>query len=209
MESVTALRRKLRKRRRQLSAVERQRMNRQLCRRILTSHCFRNARHIAAYYPFGAEPDLIPVLEEAIACNKQAYLPRIRPLDDALTFEPWRPGEPLTNNRYGIPEPSPSRHGRPLPFLDLVLTPLVGFDALGHRIGMGAGFYDRAFGYRLARVYWRGPILLGTAWECQRTDRIPAAPWDVPLDAVVTERHWHVPPVASQADISDPKGRTA
>lgn len=190
MESVPALRRTLRKRRRSLPVTLRRRMNLALCRHVLASHGFRNANHIAAYYPFGAEPDLRPILAEAHRQGKYCYLPRVRPREFTLDFHRWRPESPLTPNQFGIPEPPAHTESRDCQFLDLVLTPLVGFDSQGNRIGMGAGFYDRTFAFRHRLNSWRGPLLMGTAWECQRVDAIPAASWDVPLDGIVTESAW-------------------
>ena len=73
-------------------------------------------------------------------------------------------------------------------WLDLVLMPLVGFDARGNRLGMGAGFYDRQFAFLRHRRAWRRPLLLGVAFEAQRIARLAEAPHDVPLWGVVTER---------------------
>jgi 5-formyltetrahydrofolate cyclo-ligase len=73
-------------------------------------------------------------------------------------------------------------------WLDLVLMPLVGFDADGNRLGMGAGFYDRKFAFLRHRRAWRRPLLLGIAFDAQRVERFDAALHDVPLWGVVTER---------------------
>lgn len=190
MDSVPALRRMLSKRRRSLPASTRRQMNRALCRHVLASRGFQNARHLAAYFPFGAEPDLLPVLHMAHRQGKHCYLPRIRSEDFTLSFHRWHPDTTLVTNTYGIPEPGPDTSPRQTLFLDLVLTPLVGFDERGNRIGMGAGFYDRTFAFRHRFHHWRGPLLIGTAWECQRVAAIPAESWDVPLDGVVTESGW-------------------
>src|SRR5690606_28904822 len=90
------------------------------------------------------------------------------------------------SNRFGIPEPHGART-LGARWLDLVFTPLVAFDAHGMRLGMGAGFYDRAFAFRRWRTVWRGPRLVGLAYSFQQAARIEAAPHDVLLDAVVTE----------------------
>ena len=71
--------------------------------------------------------------------------------------------------------------------LDLVITPLVAFDAEGNRMGMGGGYYDRSFAWRKRRRIWRGPMLVGYAYELQKLNSIRASDWDVPMDAVVTE----------------------
>lgn len=96
----------------------------------------------------------------------------------------------MMRNRFGIPEPAQSRR-QPPGMLDLVVVPLVGFDAACNRMGMGGGFYDRSFAYRLTRRH-AGPRLVGLAFDCQQVAELPVAPWDVPLDVIVTESrvHW-------------------
>ena len=66
--------------------------------------------------------------------------------------------------------------------------PLVGFDRLGHRLGMGGGFYDRTFAAESWR--FRRPCLIGVAHDCQEVEQLSAQPWDVPLDALVTPSGW-------------------
>jgi len=67
-----------------------------------------------------------------------------------------------------------------------VLVPLVAFDDAGNRLGMGAGYYDRSFAFRRAAP--SPPLLVGVGYEFQRVPALAAQPWDVPLDAVLTER---------------------
>ncbi len=73
-------------------------------------------------------------------------------------------------------------------WLDLVFLPLVGFDARGMRLGMGGGYYDRAFAFRRVRRVWKKPLLIGFAYDLQRVPHLESAPHDVLLDAVVTEK---------------------
>ncbi|QOW20036.1 5-formyltetrahydrofolate cyclo-ligase [Lysobacter ciconiae] len=103
-----------------------------------------------------------------------------------LGFAPWRPGDPLVTNRYGIPEPDVSRGGLLRPqAMALVVVPLVAFDLHGARLGMGAGWYDRSFAFR--KNEGPAPWLVGAAFQLQQQDAIATAAWDVPLDAVCTE----------------------
>jgi len=75
-----------------------------------------------------------------------------------------------------------------------VLVPVVGFDRRGNRLGMGAGFYDRALRRRLdAGRPWRRPRLVGVAFARQELPGIAASAWDVPLDLIVTELGLVVP----------------
>jgi 5-formyltetrahydrofolate cyclo-ligase len=89
-------------------------------------------------------------------------------------------------NRLGIAEPEGSRMIGAR-WLDVVFLPLVGFDARGVRLGMGGGFYDRAFAFRRWRTAWHAPRLVGVAYAFQQVESLTAAAHDVRLDAVVTE----------------------
>jgi 5-formyltetrahydrofolate cyclo-ligase len=112
----------------------------------------------------------------------------------ALEMDLYRisPRTRLVSNRYGMLEPATrgiraGRYLNPLA-LSVLFMPLVAFDDQGTRLGMGAGYYDRYIG-RLSHTL--RPLLVGLAHEAQRSDQaLPRNPWDVPLDAVVTETGW-------------------
>jgi 5-formyltetrahydrofolate cyclo-ligase len=108
--------------------------------------------------------------------------------DKRLRFAPWRPGEPLASNRFGIPEPDVTASALLEPgTMALVVAPLVGFDASGQRLGMGGGWYDRSFAFR--KTHAPPPWLVGAAFATQQCeDGITRQPWDVALDAVCTDR---------------------
>ena len=182
-----ALRREMRRRRRSLSGQERRAAARALSDRLARTRWFLNSRTIAVYLPNDGEIDLSPLVERAWAMGKRTYLPRL--FGPRLWFLPFRARSVLAGNRFSIPEPvePPRRRIRPL-FLDLVLFPLVAFDGRGNRLGMGAGYYDRTFEAVRRRRAWPGPKRIGVAYEIQRVDSLPAADWDVPLDAIVTDR---------------------
>jgi 5-formyltetrahydrofolate cyclo-ligase len=113
-------------------------------------------------------------------------LPVLQP-GKRLRFAPWRHGDPLVQNRFGIPEPDLDPGSLLDPeALDHVLLPLVGFDGRGHRLGTGGGYYDRSFAFRHGAL--RKPRLVGIGYACQQVDALPAADWDVPLDLIATER---------------------
>jgi len=107
--------------------------------------------------------------------------------DNRLRFAPWRAGDPLVSNRYGIPEPDVTPSSLlEAQALSLVVLPLVGFDRNGHRLGMGGGWYDRSFAFR-HQDPTPPPYLVGAALALQQIDPLDAAHWDVALDAVCTE----------------------
>ena len=72
-------------------------------------------------------------------------------------------------------------------WLDLIVIPLVGVDGEGRRLGMGGGYYDRALAFRRRRRCWKGPHLVGLAFDCQRTKVKFADAWDLRLDSLATE----------------------
>ncbi|HEV8693741.1 MAG TPA: 5-formyltetrahydrofolate cyclo-ligase [Lysobacter sp.] len=106
--------------------------------------------------------------------------------DQRLCFAPWRAGDALVSNRYGIPEPDVAASSLlEADALSLVVLPLVGFDLQGNRLGMGGGWYDRSFAFRHGRS--APPYLVGAAFALQHVAPFEAESWDVRLDAVCTE----------------------
>jgi len=169
---------------------EERRQHAEACARHLLNHsAFRNARRIAAYLPADGELDTAPLIERAWEMGKRVYLPVLLPHgENRLWFARYTPETRLIRNRFGIPEPARASHTRVAPLsLDLVLTPLVAFDAHGHRLGMGGGFYDRSFAYLLRHTRWLRPRLIGLAYDFQRQSRLPPQAWDVPLQAIATD----------------------
>lgn len=139
---------------------------------------------IAAFVAHRGEPDLLRALEQLHGADRTVLLPVVRDLD--MHFRRWTPQAEMSANRFGIPEPLTSEEIAPAQ-IDLVLMPLVGFAADGARLGMGAGFYDRAFEFRRGQPDLP-PRLVGVAYGVQEVDELPVDDWDVPLDGVITER---------------------
>lgn len=185
------LRRLLRQARRALSTQQQRLAAHQLYRQLAQHPCFRRARHIALYLPSDGEIDPRPLLHAAQRRGKATYLPVLSAWPRTkMVFQRVRPHERLRLNRFRIQEPRiQPRQQRAIWALDLVLLPLVGFDAQGGRLGMGGGFYDRS----LARLRKNGhkPTLLGLAHECQKVERLALASWDVPLHGTVTNQRWY------------------
>jgi len=183
-----ALRNQIRAQRRKLTPAEQRAAAMRLARIVGRDALFRRSRHIAFYLANDGELDTAVLLQRAWTMGKVCYLPVITP-GQSLRFALYAQDDPLALNRFGIPEPV--RPGLALVsarVLDLILTPLVAFDDQGHRLGMGGGFYDRTLAFLRQRHAWRKPRLLGVAHELQRTARIAAEAWDVPLDGVATDQ---------------------
>lgn len=144
------------------------------------------ARRIACFWPNDAEVDLSALFPRLWQSGKHLYLPVIA--GPRLWFAPMHHDTRLADNRFGIPEPLVRRREQcPLLALDIVLMPLVAFDGQGNRLGMGGGYYDRTFAWRTHRTHLRGPLLVGAAFAFQRRQQIEARPWDVALDAAITD----------------------
>ena len=175
--------------RRRMPAGERAAAERAIRRELQRLGLWRRGRRIGVYLGMPGEVNLRPAFDDAWARGALLYVPRIRNRRSGeMSFVPLYPGAPMRRNGFGIEEPA--GEGRiALLGLDAVLVPLVAFDARGHRLGMGAGFYDRALRRRLDRSQsFRRPRLLGIAYAIQQAAAIERAPWDVALDLVVTER---------------------
>lgn len=184
------LRRMLRKARRALTPSQQRQAARGLYKQLAQQPLFRRAKHISLYLPTDGEIDPRVLLRAAQRRGKATYLPVLSAWPRTkMVFQRIRPGEKLKPNRFRILEP---RHNlarqRKVWALDLVLLPLVGFDDVGGRLGMGGGFYDRSLAYLARRKNWRKPTLLGLAHECQKVERLAQASWDVPLQGTVTDK---------------------
>ncbi|MEI6984514.1 MAG: 5-formyltetrahydrofolate cyclo-ligase [Rhodospirillaceae bacterium] len=136
---------------------------------------------VAGYWPVGSELDCRPLLGRLVASGWGCVLPVVTDTDSALLFRCWRPGERLVPGYFSIPEPVESaRTANPA----LVLVPLLAFDRAGHRLGQGAGFYDRT----LASLRRVGSVLaVGLAFAAQEVAALPDEPHDQRLDWIVTE----------------------
>jgi 5-formyltetrahydrofolate cyclo-ligase len=193
MISTALLRETIRTLRRATPQAERHRAARQLVNRVMSLRLFTSAKHIAGYLAFDGEIDPAPLLQRALEMGKQVYLPILagNP-QEHLVFAPYRSDTKLKPNRFGIPEPQIGNEELLTPqYLDLVLTPLVAFDASGTRLGMGGGFYDRTFAFLNHPGHFSKPRLFGLAYELQRVDHLPRQPWDVPLQGIITERAFY------------------
>src|SRR5690242_17708115 len=142
-----ALRRQLRASRRALTPEARRLASVAAALKLCESPAYREARRISVYMAMDGELDPTPLVMRARSDRREVYLPVLPPLDGPMSFRLYLPDSQLLTNRFGIPEPVSAEGGRVAKDMDLVVTPLVGFDLAGNRLGMGAGFYDRTFGF--------------------------------------------------------------
>ena len=134
---------------------------------------------VAGYWRIRDELDCTPIFEQLMARNHMVVLPVVIGPNQALELRVWEVGDDLEDAGFGTF--APPEHA-PCAEPDVMLVPLVGFDAKGTRLGYGGGYYDRT----LAKLS-KKPQLIGLAFGCQELDDIPRGVHDVPLDAVITE----------------------
>ncbi len=187
LSNLTNLRKRLKKQRATLSKTEQQALSRQAVSHLRRSRLFRSARNIAIYLPVRGEAD--PTSLRLCAHSYQRfYLPVLSPSSSqGLIFVEWSSTTRFRQNRFNIPEPLMASSPTLAPAkLDLVITPLLGFDHHGSRLGMGGGFYDRSFAFKRRRQPQTSPRLVGFAYQFQQVAQLDRQPWDVPLDAICT-----------------------
>ncbi|MGQ9866787.1 MAG: 5-formyltetrahydrofolate cyclo-ligase [Pseudanabaenaceae cyanobacterium] len=178
MASKSMLRQQVRDRRRQLS-VETARQNSQiLVARLQRWEGWPALQTVFLYSALPGEPDVAPLTADT---HKIWGLPRC--VGDRLVWHVWPPGSPLQPGRFGIGEPDPDWPTLPIAAADAILVPALLGDRQGHRLGWGGGFYDRALP---AATGWR----IGVLFAEFVVESLPVDPWDVPLDAIVTETAW-------------------
>ncbi len=139
---------------------------------------------IAGYQKTGSEVSVDRVMAAANLSHVKLALPFIGARGEVMRFKQWRLDEALIKSPFGFLQPDTKA---PDAAPDIILVPLVGFDRDMNRLGQGAGHYDRIF------MLFPKILRIGLAWSCQEVSTIPTDPWDIPLDAVLTEKEWIKP----------------
>lgn len=136
---------------------------------------------ISGFFPIKSEVDVRPLMQLLEAKGARVSVPVV--IDkETIVFREWLAGVELVKTGFGTFGP-----GEDARVVDprVMLVPLAAFDRVGHRIGYGAGYYDRA----ISKLHAKGiyPRLIGVAFDCQEIDIVPAEEHDVALDAILTE----------------------
>lgn len=143
---------------------------------VLATGLARPGAIVAGFWPLEGEIDVRPLLLALAGSGHVVALPATPPRGHTLGFHRWRPGARLIPGRFGTVRPASD------PVVpDLLLVPLLAFDRAGHRLGYGAGYYDRT----LAALPGRRAI--GCAFAAQEIEAVPAEAHDRKLQAVATE----------------------
>ena len=167
-----------------LPAAHRARASRSIADRIAALTAWRAARVVLLTLPFRSEWDARLVVRDALAAGKTVAAPRVDAparMLRALVIDDLE--RDVEDGHRGIPEPYADRPAIPLERIDWVLVPGIAFDAAGRRLGYGGGYYDR-----LLPLLPPAAARVAGAFEAQIVERVPAAPHDIGVDCIVTER---------------------
>jgi 5-formyltetrahydrofolate cyclo-ligase len=135
-------------------------------------------RAIGLYWPHRAEFDPRPLADALWSQGRIVALPAIVERRDLLEYRAWRKDAEMERGLYDIPAPKARDIVQP----DIIVVPLVGFDAANYRLGYGGGYFDRT----LAALEPR-PLSIGVGFEAALLDTIHPQPHDVAMDFIVTE----------------------
>ncbi len=190
----SAIRQQLLSKRLGLSDNDRSHWDQHIFERLISCDFFQQANRFACYFSHLNEPQLVTFILDylqttGLAGQKSLYLPILKKsaTGSYLAFGPCHFQTQYKHNLYNIPEPEvPTELELNASELDLILMPLVGFNSLKKRIGMGGGFYDRTLSFKLENPNTK-PYLVGIAYECQKSENIPVENHDIGLDNVITE----------------------
>ena len=139
---------------------------------------------VAGYAAAHAELELWPLIA-ALSARGQALCLPVVGQKGQMRFARFQPGARLTKDRYGIEIPEEIEEVLP----DVLLVPLLAFDAAGHRLGYGGGYYDRAIA--ALRKRHQNVTCIGVGYSLQCHPRLPVEPTDMALDAIITENGFY------------------
>lgn len=164
-----------------LSTADRAAKNLAITAHALAAISFQPNDVISGFWPIRDEADILPLLDLLRDKGAKLCLPVVISKTEII-FRQFVADDDLVAGGFGTQAPSPAQ-----PELDptIMLVPLSAFDAKGHRIGYGAGFYDRV----IAKLNKKGvfPRLIGIAFDCQEVPSVPTEKHDIPLDYILTE----------------------
>lgn len=167
--------------RKALSPTQRKTFSRQICEHLLEWFAKEiEPCRLAAYWPIRGEPDVINCLRELHDRKFDILLPVVVKPRQPLIFRSWTPNTKLVKGLWNIPVPA---EDQPEAIPEIVLTPLVGWDKAGYRLGNGGGFYDRTMAILTPR-----PKLIGVGYQSAEMSSIRPHVHDIPCDLIITEK---------------------
>ncbi len=151
---------------------------------LLAEKLWQEARCVALYMPTKGEVQTQLLASQAWECGKKVFLPRCNPTQAGhMDFVACRDMHDLVQGKYGIWEPNPSLPAQDLGMVDMVLIPGLAFTRQGQRLGFGGGYYDRF----LSKSENQHVTRVGMAFSWQILDTLPTQPWDISIQALVSD----------------------
>jgi 5-formyltetrahydrofolate cyclo-ligase len=168
-----------------LAATQRMQAAESVAQQLLALPLWSSAHYIAGYWATQGELPL-HIVQMRMQAPQIWCLPMAQ-TDKTLKFAPWRAGDALVSNQYGIPEPDLAPTSTfDAHTLSIILLPLLAYTRTGERLGMGGGYYDRSLAFRQNKI--AAPLIIGVAYSTQEADTLPCEEWDVKLDMLVNEK---------------------
>lgn len=133
---------------------------------------------VGVYWPIRGEPSLRAWMAQIDAAGAQCALPEVVERHAPLVFRAWHPGAAMATGAWNIPVPAEGIAVQP----DIVVSPVVGFDPAGYRLGYGGGFYDRTLAAMVKK-----PLAVGVGFAFSALATIHPLPHDIPMQFIVTE----------------------
>ena len=147
--------------------------------RLVEAVDFRAHNVLGIYWPMRAEMDVRDIARRHVEAGGVVGLPVVVERAAPVEFWKWQPGAKMQRGIWDIPIPAEREVVHP----SVCIIPLVGFDALGYRLGYGGGYYDRTLAAASPR-----PLCAGLGFTDSYLSTIYPQPHDIPMDIVVTER---------------------
>ncbi|MBE6667480.1 MAG: 5-formyltetrahydrofolate cyclo-ligase [Ruminococcaceae bacterium] len=180
-EKKKELRSAFRKLRTSVSETDKQLLDIALCDNIINSQEFKKAKTVLCYFPYGSEPNILPIAEKALSDGKQVAFPITDKGNSKMSFHTLSSLDNTVTGAYGIKEPHKSA---PLTKSDtdtLCIVPALAYDSNGNRLGYGGGYYDRFLsefvGFSILAIY-----------SFLYTDTLPTDSFDIKVDKIITEK---------------------
>ncbi|MCB1255670.1 MAG: 5-formyltetrahydrofolate cyclo-ligase [Microthrixaceae bacterium] len=185
----TAIRTQMRGLRRGIDSTTRSEAEASACSHLVDTlesmHRSTGERRLGIYLPVDGEISPLPAIGDLAGAGWSTWLPVIGN-SESMCFRLWSEGDDLSKNEFGIGEPLPQQPELDASSLTAVVVPCVAVDPYGTRVGMGAGYYDRALANEDASQ--SEPLLIGFAFEFQLVPRIESAAWDIPMQLIITDK---------------------
>ncbi len=168
---------------RQQQEGERRRKSQMIGRKVVRLTAFRQATVICCYVALPYEVQTWQLIEAMLKQGKRVVVPVAQPRSRRLRLSEVRdPAADLAPGAFGVWEPvAAARRPVPIRTVQLAIVPGLAFDARGHRLGHGYGYFDRF----LAQLPKATPTV-GLAYRCQLLDRLPVAAHDHPVQTILT-----------------------